>query len=285
MVRKGLILGAVAAFGLAGAAIGQVTFTPVNLAPSSFNEDVVIENTATKPLVSSVTATMDNGEGKAPAAPNGDTWFESGLSIAKPNTGFPVGAGTVVSAADPNTTFLLQPYSGKNVLLLNNHTVASGIATTKTGTFTLTTPTAAGALKFFGSSGNGAGTVTALVHYNDGAPDTSLNLTFPDWFDSNPPKNQAAIVSNGRVNPTNNTGAGSFDNFGQVPPNPRVYEITAVTLANKTDPISSIDFTFTKAAGDTNTAIFGLSTSTAPEPASLGLLGLGCLALLRRRHA
>ena len=279
MVRKGFVFGAVAALGLAGSAMAQVTFTPVALDPSSFNEDVVIENTATAPLKSAITATMDNGEGKG-----GDTWFEAGLPISKPNTGFPTGAGTVVSAADPNTTFLLQPYTGNNALLLNNQSSAT-IKTTKTGTFTLTTPTKAGAIKFFGSSGNGAGTVTAVVHYSDGAPDNTLNLTFPDWFDSNPPKQQAAIVENGRVNPGNNAGAGSFDNFGQTPPNPRVYEITAVTLGNTNDPISSIDFTFTKAAGNTNTAIFGISTSTAPEPASLGLLGLGGLALLRRRHA
>ena len=280
-MRSKFLFGAVAAFGLSGSAMAQAVFTPVQLTPSSFNEDVVVEATATKPLSAAVTATMDNGESKG-----GDTWFEAGLSLAKPNTGFPAGAGTVVSAADPNTTLLLQPYTGNNALMLNNHTGSSpAITTTKTGTFTFVTPTPAGALKFFGSSGNGAGTVTAVVHYTDGAADNTLNLSFPDWFDSNPPKSQAAIVENGRVNPTANSGAGSFDNFGQTPPNPRVYEVTAVTLANKTDPISSIDFTFTKAAGTTNTAIFGVSVSPAPEPASLSLLGLGSLALLRRRRA
>ena len=107
MRRSVFALGALAALGVGSAAFGQSVYTPISLAPSSFNEDVVIDANATTPLKGSITATMDNGEGLG-----GDTWFESGLPLAnKPNVGFPAGAGVVTSAADPNTTFLLQPYS------------------------------------------------------------------------------------------------------------------------------------------------------------------------------
>ena len=93
MRRSVFALGMLAALVWACAAFGQSVYTPISLRTSSFNEDVVIELTATTPLKSSITATMDNGEGLG-----GDTWFESGLPLAnKPNVGFPAGAGVVTT--------------------------------------------------------------------------------------------------------------------------------------------------------------------------------------------
>lgn len=69
MKTRLLMLGS--ALAIANGAIAG--FTPIPLAPSSFNHDVVIEATAPQPLNSVINVTMDGGTNR-----NGNTWYKQG---------------------------------------------------------------------------------------------------------------------------------------------------------------------------------------------------------------
>jgi fibronectin-binding autotransporter adhesin len=177
---------------------------------------------------------MDGG-----TAISGNTWYEQGQNPAAPTTGVPMGQ-QVTSLANPQFTYTTQPATSRNVMLLDN-----GGGNT-TGRFTLVSPTALSQVAFLTSSGNGAGTVTATLHYSDGTSDASgLIFTAPDWFNGTP----IAVNANGRISSAgyNNVNAG----------NPRLYD-EFITNPNPGSPISSIDLSWTGSA-TTHTAIFAIN--------------------------
>jgi len=314
-MRKGIGIAAVTLAGLMGVRVSSAAITPLN--PTGWTQDMVVEagatNDPTTHYKTNVTATLDAGTVFA-AGSGADTWYEQGLNTNKA-LGLPA-AGTI-TARDPlpyvfslsvgtgaakrtatafaggmggqTPTFTLQPYTGNNAILLD--------ATHTTATLTLATPTAYTGLVVYGSTGNGGGALAndqanLTVHFSDGTPDLTLNnaVTMGDWFGNSP----IAIDTQGRVAPV----TGAFDNHPDTATaigNPRILEWPVLLSATgtsplNTHPISSIDFNYagsTAAANNSHISIMAVSGSTdVPEPATLGLVGLGALGLLaRRRHA
>jgi len=264
MLRSGIAMLVVA--GLATVASAQHTgYQAVRLDVSSFTQDGVVDYGQTlATAATSVTATMDGGTAKT-----GNTWYEKGFNAAAPTTGLP--SAYFNPEFDATSSFYFEnartDATLKNILLLDS--------TAKTGTLTFGTPRIGPSLAFSTSSGNGTGTLTATVHFADGAADASIAaFKSPDWFNATDPR---VVTSHGRVDVVGK----SFNNVGA--DNPRVYaEIIDLPAANATDPIKSIDLSWTGSGATTHTFIFGVSAT--PEPASLGLAGLGALGLLFRRR-
>ena len=235
----------------------------IPIAVSGFNQDVVVASSAvndpTTHYTNAVTATMDGGTAKT-----GYTWFESGLPGGS-GGGLPA-PGVITSAVDPSAQFLLAPYTGPDVLLLNSSTTS--------GTLTFATPAAFSALSFLTSSGSaffGTPVLMLTVNFADGtAPLSGLSVVSPDWFNNSP----AAVIAQGRVD----VGTGTFDQVGN--DNPRIYQEDVMLPSSAWDhPISSITITWDSGgSNNSQTAIFAVS-GMVPEPASVCMLGTGMLAL------
>jgi len=64
-------------------------------------------------VAGTVTATMDGGTAKT-----GNTWYERGVNSASNITGLVT--GLIAGQADPLSTYLIQPATGNNALMLDN---------------------------------------------------------------------------------------------------------------------------------------------------------------------
>jgi len=150
---------------------------------------------------------------------------------------------TFTSAANAGVQYALAPAAGNNAILLD--------ATAPTATVALATPAAFNNLSLVGSSGNGTGVVTLIANFTNGTSQAIGTVGALDWFNNNP----IAVNAQGRVDAAgyNNVGAG----------NPRIYELDlALPASATTTPIQSITMQWVGAAGNTHTALFGLSGGT-----------------------
>jgi hypothetical protein len=244
-------------------------------------------------LSNTVTATMDAGERKLDY-----TWYELGVNSAASTTG--IKTGLLTGQTDPLSTYLLQSASGLNTLMLDTNR--------RSGTITFERPVNVTALSLAGSSGHGAGTVTATLRFTDGSTNQLSPLTFADWF---PPAGVSNFVetANGRISISGN----SFDAVSSG--NPKILAVnTTLTGDNAAKDIFAIDLSWTGQNANTVTAIFGVSGDVTgighftaiplangtfnqdmivglaeiPEPGTMVLLGLGAAGLLayaRRKNA
>lgn len=268
-MRRSILAQAVASAFLLFAGVTHASPIQTPIAVTGFNQDVIVETGAAN-FTGSVTATYDGGVGGAAAGQN--TFYQVGQDASNPTTGLPAGS-SFVSAADANTTYLLQSAVGNNAFFLDGHNGSV------TATATLTTPRAFSNLSFLTSSGNTQSapvSVTATLQFASGPNDT-VTFSSPDWFNGS----NTAINASGRVS-NNGTNGFQYDSVGSS--NPRLYqEDVTLSTADQSRILTGIVFTGND-TGTTTTGILAISGTSVPEPASFGLSLLGAVALMIRRR-
>jgi hypothetical protein len=218
---------------LAGPA--RADFIPIPLTSDSFNQDIIVENTAPPPLMPVTTASMDGG-----TANTGFSWYERGYHPVWTSSGLPV-AGSILSSDVPGHDYLLAPnYKSNNAVMIDS--------TLTSATLTLSAPSAYSRLSFLASAGNGPGTVQYTIHHQNSTIETGT-LNCPDWLSS---VNEAYIAS-GRVEVNDFTIDGVTFTY------PVLFS-RDVSLANTTNPVTQIDFAYV--SGAAHNAIFAVSGST-----------------------
>ncbi len=238
---------------LAFAASAQAQFTPIPLAPESYNQDVVVEQTAPPPLSSAVTATMDGGTNKT-----GNTFYERGYNTnaAALDTGMPP-AGSLLANAAGTRVFQLPPdYHANNAVLVGRN---AGAATPliPAGTLTLTTPAPFGALSFLNAAGNGPVRVRYVIHYADTSTEEGVFISL-DWFNND----NAVYTNRGRIN----IGTGAYDVRAVGERAAQLYAAD-IFLGNPAANVARIDFFYDGSGGNGNTnnngrtAIFAVAGS------------------------
>ena len=228
-------------------------FSPV--AVTGFNQDVIANgnnNHSANPPALSTTTTVD--------APNGYYFYDASYSYngtTFPATSLPVN-GQVVSSSITGLLYQLQSATASNVLQLRGGGAAG---TSLTGTLTLTTPQSGTEIYLLGVSGNGASTITAVVHFDDGSSQTFTNITVKDWFNGTP-------YSQGGFGRVSSSG---FDAGAPGGNNPRMYDLPLVlspTNYNKlVDSITVTNTTPGAVAGSYIVNIFAVTMAT-PTPAA-----------------
>ena len=212
-------------------------FAPLPLTSGSYNQDMVVEQTAAAPVISGgyTTASMDAGLGNS-----AKSWYERGYNTASPTTGLPVAGSTFTHQNASDHQYRMAPsYRASNAVLLDS--------TLTNATFTLSTPAAFAKLSFLESGGNQGVTFTYRVHHQDGSSESGSG-TIPDWFGGTSP----AWTANGRLD----VGSFAFNNVNNN--NPRLYSLD-VTLTNQASPVASLDLAY--ASGSGHGVIFALSGS------------------------
>ncbi len=238
-------------YAVSGLLVGPTPPVGAPIAATGWNRDVVIENTATGPPYTSYAAELPPGEGTG--------YYQAGLpgtSYGLPRT------GSFASAVD-GTIFQLQPYNGKNALVMSSET---GITQ---GSLTLNSAGVYNNISVIANSAAGGGAPFATIHFADGTT-LATNFNAQDWFTG---AQEIALQGFDRINLTNGVTQGG-------PINPQFYQTTIdlVALFGATNkPISSV--TFDKATGAGATVIYGLSG--VPANQTNGLYALASVTNLQ----
>jgi len=229
----------------------------IPISVTGFNADVVTENSG------SPFAVAFDGNDKA--------WFEAG--VGGHSDGLPTNL-TIVNG-DTGTTFLLQDYSGNNVLHL--------VGLSPLATLLLDTPGSYSSIAILAASANGGGLGNAVLNFTDL---TSLVIAYdaPDWYQ---PSGSLTIGSVAIDNLGRNADIGvngtAFTYDGAVIPSPSSFGMveTDIDLTSNTGKILE-SITFFGQAGDAQqTGIFAVSgtsvpesVSAVPEPGTMTMLGM-----------
>ncbi len=245
-MKSGLVALALA---LALAGVARADFAPVALTSGSYNQDMVVENTAPAPVLAGgyTTASMDSG-----TANSNYSWYEQGYNTAYPTTGLPPAGSTFQHQNLPNHQYTMAPsYTANNAVLLDS--------TLTNAALTLLTPAAYVQLSLLESGGSSGVTFTYTVHHQNGTTETGSG-TIPDWFNGANP----AWTANGRVD----VRTFAFNSVNGN--NPRLYSLD-ITLVNVTSPVTSIDFAYSSGTG--HGAIMALSGSTVAGFSPIAVTG------------
>ncbi len=251
---KFLIILVISLFLLASGISFAQNYTTVTV--TGFNQDLIAEGGYSSNRALNYTTAIFDGDNAYAGHVMYCTDFRGNYNQSTvPPGGLPVNR-TITSANNSAIIYLLQPYNGNNVLLLNT---ANSV-----GTLTLTTPQSYQVLSILASSAEGASSFTARLNFNDNSY-TDCSFTVPDWFNGTP----FAIQNIGRVNARQySTNSGErYDDFdGTSTSNPRLYDCP-ITMSN-TDKFKVLtSITFTKTAATSRTAILavcGLNPLSAP---------------------
>src|SRR6266851_1629510 len=163
--------------------VARADFVPLPLTSGSFNQDVVVENSAPAPVISGgyTTASMDSG-----TANNSTSWYEQGYNTTNLTSGLPPAGSTFTHQSAPNHQYTMAPsYSANNAVMLDS--------TLTSATLTLITPASYTQLSFLESGGHNGVTFNYTVHHQNGTTDTGSG-SIPDWFNGASP----AFTANGR---------------------------------------------------------------------------------------
>jgi len=176
---------------LTAACACRAAYSPIALAPGSYNADIVVEKTAPQPLIQGgyTTASMDGG-----IANNGTTWVEAGFfTNAAPLVvpGLPP-AGTLLTNQAGDHIFKLPP----SYVMSNNAILLDSTYFTNVYALHLSTQGVYSALSFLGGGGNGGATFQWTAYHADGTTETNT-LSSQDWFSG---QGSAVFYPGGRVN-------------------------------------------------------------------------------------
>jgi hypothetical protein len=219
-----------------GHAVLRADFIPLQMIPDSYNVDVVVEKSATAPLLPVTTASLDNGFGNT-----GFTFYEKGYNTNAPATGLPAPGVQFTSELTGDHDFQLAPdYKTNNAFLVN-----AGVTN---ATISLLSPTTCSRLSFLMTAGNGPATMQFIVHYQNGGTQTGT-VTCPDWFNGN----SGACVAHGRADVT----TFAFDSVNSSTA-PSLFQRDAL-LTTTNSPVTSVDVRWT--SGANHVAVFALSAA------------------------
>lgn len=225
---------------LASAAYGQ--FTPVNLTPETFTQDMVVERAGPKPLIpgGATTASMDGGISEA-----GDTWNEQGYFLSDTTVGIPP-AGTSITTNSHTFTFA-PSYTASNAIMMD-------VGYFTNSNFRLNTPATYVGLSFLTSGGNGGCQFRWTAQRQDGTTDTGTAAS-ADWFNVT---QNIGWIANGRAHAQNFT----LDNYNSQ--NPRLYYVDAPVAASAS-PVTNINIQYVSGNASGHSAILAFGGQIRPE--------------------
>ena len=99
---------------MSGSSVLAADYDPIPLTPGSFNQDIVVENTAPGPVGQSTQATMDGGTNNT-----GRTYYEIGYNTLSPTTGIPAPGTPFNHQSIADHTYTMAPsYTEPNAILI-----------------------------------------------------------------------------------------------------------------------------------------------------------------------
>lgn len=223
---------------MAGIAVSAQNYRTLSVS-SGFNADVIANGVGS--AASSTTIGVDNANYAFMSRDFQVSSTSPTYSYALPSS------GTITAFANTALQFQLAPYTGNNVLRLQE--------TNDTGTLTFSNPLMATRLYVAATGGSGAVTASTVVNFDDGTSQTVTGTVVPDWYYSTA---QPLVTSGiGRVSRTDN---GVQNESG----NPRIYMYTInITSANQSKMVTGLQLTKTSAAeGALN--VFAVSADAVP---------------------
>jgi hypothetical protein len=202
---------------------------------SGFNADVIANGVGT----AFTTTTADVDAASSCYVSNG---WQLTSSSALTTTGLPA-TGLINSALTTGLSFQLAGYAVSNSLRLQ---------TTGTGTLAFQMPySAAQNLYILAVSGSGTSSMNVQINFSDGTNQTATGILVDDWYGGA----NVALTGFQRLDMNLNTL-----NSNTFPVGPNLYQYAvAITTANQTKQVASVQFTRTTAGGTGTLNVFGVS--------------------------
>ncbi|HVM48353.1 MAG TPA: LamG-like jellyroll fold domain-containing protein [Candidatus Acidoferrum sp.] len=219
-----------------GASLARADFNPIPLTPGSYNQDMVVEQSAPPAPASLTTATLDSGTGNS-----GNTWYERGYNTSDLASGLPPHGTTFTSTSQADHSYAMAPGYWSNDAIL----IASDVSS---ATITLTPANPYSKLSFLSSAGHGPVVVNYTVHHADSTTESG-SISVPDWFGSG----TLALGVGGRVD----VGSQSIQDFG-AGGLPYLFS-QDITLTDTASAVMSIDLSYVSGG---SACILALSGST-----------------------